>query len=216
MRKFNLFATTAIAILLVAALVVSQTNTASAAPEVQRVGLVVAYTEGQSITIVDRNGGQFTFELASPLKIVPPHRADMLAVGAYVTIIAPNNIPNGKHIAQGIVIHPQPPAGFPIPTNTLTPVPTETALPTETLTETPLPAETETETPLPTETENEPPLPTETETETPLPTEAMTEESPTPTPTNGEDLTTQADPERLIAAFFEWLISLLRSIPVGG
>ncbi|HXQ35392.1 MAG TPA: hypothetical protein VN843_15345, partial [Anaerolineales bacterium] len=81
-------------------------------PEVQRVGVVVAYSPGQSITIVDRRGNQYTFELASPLKIVPRHRADLLAPGAFVTIIAPNNVPGGKHIAVGIVIHPSIPPGF--------------------------------------------------------------------------------------------------------
>jgi hypothetical protein len=108
-------------------------------PEVQRVGLVVAYSPGQSITIADRQGNEFTFELVSPLKIVPAHRANLLGVGAFVTIIAPNNVPNGKHIAVGIVIHrgvpsgfagpsgpsggptPNPPTVFPPPDTTLTP-----------------------------------------------------------------------------------------------
>lgn len=57
--------------------------------DVQRMGLVVAYTADQSITIVDRDGAQSTFTLAPNLKIVPAHRANMLGVGAYVTIIAP-------------------------------------------------------------------------------------------------------------------------------
>src|SRR5512143_3687526 len=100
--------------------------------DVQRVGLVVAFTADQSITIMDRDGVQYTFTLAPNLKIVPPQRANMLGVGAYVTIIAPNNVPNGKSIATGIVIHPQPPASLPIPTFTFTPLPTDTPLPTHT------------------------------------------------------------------------------------
>ena len=112
-----------------------------------RVGLVIAYTPGDIITIMDRDGNQFTFTLAANLKIVPADRAAMLAPGAYVTIIAPNNVPNGKQIAVGIVIHPGVPNGFAKASSTSTAVPTqavatatETALPTipsiETLTPT--------------------------------------------------------------------------------
>jgi hypothetical protein len=90
----------------------SSENVVGLRPEVRRVGVVVAYSPGQSITIADRQGNEFTFELASLLKIVPAHRADLLAVGAFVTIIAPNNVPNGKHIAVGIVIHRGVPPGF--------------------------------------------------------------------------------------------------------
>lgn len=84
-------------------------------PEVEHVGIVFAYTPGQSITIVNRDGDPYTFALASPLKIVPPHRADLLGVGAYVTVIAPANEPNNKHTATGIVIHNGVPGNFPIP-----------------------------------------------------------------------------------------------------
>src|SRR6266498_1136857 len=75
------------------------------------VGTVTDYSAGQSITIADRLGNEFTFDLASPLKIVPSHRANQLGRGAYVTVIAPNNVPNGKHIAVGIVIHRGVPKG---------------------------------------------------------------------------------------------------------
>jgi len=86
---------------------------ASSKQDLRRVvGVVSDYTAGQSITIVDRQGNQFTFDLASPLKIVPAHRAHLLAPGVFVTIIAPNNVPGGKHIAVGIVIHPSVPRGF--------------------------------------------------------------------------------------------------------
>jgi hypothetical protein len=90
----------------------SSENVIRFAPEVRRVGVVVAYIPGQSITIADRQGNQFAFELASPLKIVPAHRANLLGPGAFVTIIAPNNVPNGKHIAVGIVIHRGVPPGL--------------------------------------------------------------------------------------------------------
>src|SRR5689334_21592319 len=123
MRKITLILVS----MLVAALAISMTNVQASPisdPEVQRVGLVVAYTEGQSITIMDKDGNQFTFTLASPLKIVPADRANMLGPGAYVTIIAPNNVPGGKMIATGIVIHPQPPSSFPISSVTSTAVST--------------------------------------------------------------------------------------------
>jgi hypothetical protein len=87
----------------------------SLAPEVERVGIVFAYTPGESITIVDREGDPYTFELASPLRIIPRHRANQLAPGTFVTVIAPANDPNNKQVATGIVIHPNTPAGFPIP-----------------------------------------------------------------------------------------------------
>jgi hypothetical protein len=87
-------------------------NVIQLSPQVQRVGVVVAYSPGQSITIADRQGNEFTFALDSPLRILPAHRAHLLGRGAFVTIIAPSNVPNGRHIAVGIVIHPSVPPGF--------------------------------------------------------------------------------------------------------
>src|SRR5258706_2326055 len=125
-------------------------NSGASAIEAQdntsRVGLVVAYKTGQSITIMDRDGNQLTFTLAADLKIVPANRVGMLHPGAYVTIIAPNNVPNGKQIAVGIVIHPGIPEGFPLPTQTTTPAPTDTLVTTATSVETPTSAETATST----------------------------------------------------------------------
>jgi hypothetical protein len=95
MKKLSLFLGVALVFTLLVNLTSAQASP-NLDPEVRRVGLVVAYTEGQSITIMDKDGNQFTFALASPLKIVPAHRANMLGVGAYVTIIAPNNVPGGK------------------------------------------------------------------------------------------------------------------------
>jgi hypothetical protein len=92
---------------------VSNANPNQSPSEVRRVGLVVAYSPGNSITIVDRRSNEFTFELDSPLRIVPRHRAHLLARGAFVTVIAPNDAPGGYHVAEGIVIHPNVPAGFP-------------------------------------------------------------------------------------------------------
>lgn len=106
-------------------------------PEVRRVGLVVAYHPGDTITIVDRQGNEFEFELASSLRIVPRHRAHLLAPGVFVTVIAPNNTPGGKHIAVGIVIHPGVPPGFPVPPTPSTPEPPTPPGPTEPPTEPP-------------------------------------------------------------------------------
>ena len=64
--------------------------------------------------------------LSSSLKILPPARTNLLAVGSFVTIIAPNSLSNGKQVAVGIVIHPQVPNGWKIPSLSSTPLPTET------------------------------------------------------------------------------------------
>lgn len=90
----------------------SGANAIQGTPEVRRVGIVVDYHPGQDITIADRHGTEFMFDIGSPLRIVPSHRAHLLGVGAFVTIIAPNNVPNGHHMAVGIVIHPSVPPGF--------------------------------------------------------------------------------------------------------
>lgn len=221
MKKLSLF-------LLIALVFASLANWTSAqaspdpGPEVQRVGFVVAYTANQSITIVDRDGDQFTFTLASNLKIVPPHRADLLQPGAYVTIIAPNNQPGGKWIATGIVIHPKPPSSFPIPTFTFTPVPTDTPLPTDTALPTETPTEVPTETAVVTETPTETMTATVTATETPTETPTGTLEVPTDTPTPTETTAvtvssqTQTETQSVVASFMEWLASLLRQILSSG
>lgn len=81
--------------------------------QVRRVGVVVEYTPGQSITIQDRNGSQFPYTLIPSPVILPPHRVDELKVGAYVTVVAPNNVPGGKQRAVQIVVHGNVPEGFP-------------------------------------------------------------------------------------------------------
>jgi hypothetical protein len=80
---------------------------------VENVGLVIAYTPGESITIVGRDGELETFTLASPLRIVPANRAGLLGPGAFVTVQAPSNDPNNRQTAVGIVIHPDRPRNFP-------------------------------------------------------------------------------------------------------
>ena len=196
MKKITLFV---LAVFVLAALANIASVSASPTADSGRVGLVTAYMPGESITIMDKNGDELTFELASDLKIVPKHRADMLAVGAYVTVVTPNNGENGKNIVVQIVIHPQAPAGFPIPTATATVVPPDTAAPTETVTETAVPSETATEVP----------------TETATVTETTTAEpgTPTATPTATEEIagtSTQADAEAAVTSFVNWLASFFR------
>jgi hypothetical protein len=73
---------------------------------VHRVGIVTAYTPGSSITIQAHDGNPYTFELADDLKILPKERADQLAVGSLVTIIAPRQPGSTDWVARGIVVHP--------------------------------------------------------------------------------------------------------------
>jgi hypothetical protein len=115
-----------------------------------RVGTVVAYLAGQSITIQDRQGNQFTFLLTASTKYLPKSRAASLGVGSYVTIIAPRKPHSGDTAptALGVVIHPHAPTSFP----TATPTSTSTSTATETLTSTSMPTDTPTETPTDTPT----------------------------------------------------------------
>jgi hypothetical protein len=113
---------------------------------VHRVGTVVSYTAGQSITIQDRKGNQSTFLLTANTKYLPNKRADSLGVGSYVTIIAPRDPKSSNTMltAIGVVIHPHAPTSF--PTATFTPTATSTSTPTET----PTPSPTDTPTEIPT------------------------------------------------------------------
>ncbi len=71
-----------------------------------RVGIVTAYTPGASITIQAHDGSPYTFALTGELKILPAERANQLAVGALVTIIAPRQPGSLNLTAAGIVVHP--------------------------------------------------------------------------------------------------------------
>ena len=74
--------------------------------KIHRVGIVTAYTPGASITIQDKDGNTFTFTITGEIKLLPPERADQLAVGSRVTIIAPRDPASGGVNVKGIVIHP--------------------------------------------------------------------------------------------------------------
>lgn len=71
-----------------------------------RVGIVTAYTLGASISIRAHDGNTYTFALSADTKILPAGRADQLAIGALVTIIAPRNPAVQGLTASGIVVHP--------------------------------------------------------------------------------------------------------------
>ena len=74
--------------------------------KIHRVGVVTEYTPGVSITIQDKDGNTFTFTLTAETKILPVERADELAVGSRVTVIAPRDPATGGVTATGIVVHP--------------------------------------------------------------------------------------------------------------
>lgn len=73
---------------------------------VHRVGIVSAYTPGESISILARDGQEYIFTLATEVRILPPELADTLAVGCKVTIIAPRDVTQLEPVAVAIVIHP--------------------------------------------------------------------------------------------------------------
>ena len=73
---------------------------------IHRVGMVIAYTPGASLTIQARDGGTTTFLITADTKILPAERASQLAVGVRVTVIAPRDVTGGALTAAGIVVNP--------------------------------------------------------------------------------------------------------------
>ncbi|MHB0965860.1 MAG: hypothetical protein ACYC36_05330 [Bellilinea sp.] len=149
---------------------------------IHRVGVVTAYTAGESITILARDGQEYTFELSETTKILPEERVDLLVVGAKVTIISRRDPTGGPLAAQGIVVHPaededDDEEGTPTATFTATPTSTPSFTPTATPTNTPTNTPTETPTETPTDTPTS--TPTDTPTDTPTNTPTFT---PTATP----------------------------------
>jgi hypothetical protein len=204
MRKMNTLWFTALALALVATLTLNQVNTA-AAQNVPPVGVVVDYVPGQSITIVDQAGSQQEYMLSSSLKILPPGRANLLAVGSFVTLIAPNSISSGKQVAVGIVIHSQVPNGWNTPSLFAAPLSTATSA---TFTATPTGTLLATETVTATSTATETPMNTVTSTNivAAAAVEAFTDTpAATATPLGGK---TAPDPN----SFIEWLRSLFRQV----
>jgi hypothetical protein len=205
MRTTKFLLTIALALALITGVAFTQISPAFAQNN-QPVGVVIDYVPGLSITIVDQRGDQNVFTLSTNLKILPPGRADSLAVGSFVTIIAPASISSGKQTAVGIVVHPQVPDGWNVPIVSPTAFATETANVTETYTPigtitagTVTPDATFTETPTVVETT------TVTETVTATPEGTITETpTATPTPASGTTGTN--------TSFVEWLRTILRQI----
>lgn len=74
--------------------------------KIHRVGIVTAYSPGESITIRAHDGIEYTFQLTADTKILPAERANQLAVGSLVTLIAPRDLTSTSPTAKGIVVHP--------------------------------------------------------------------------------------------------------------
>jgi len=74
--------------------------------KIHRVGIVIEYTANNSITIQDEHGNTYTFVIVGETKLLPAERAQTLAVGSRVTIIAPRAPATGGVTVKGIVIHP--------------------------------------------------------------------------------------------------------------
>jgi hypothetical protein len=129
------------------------------------------------------------------VKILPPPRANLLKVGSFVTIIAPASLGDGKQTAVGIVVHPQVPPGWKVPSLSATPVGTNTAI------ETAIASETPTGTLIATESATA----TGTVTETATPTAGGIMDTHTPTPQGGGSAATTT-------SLIDWLRSLLRQL----
>src|SRR6266498_889428 len=66
--------------------------------KIHRVGTVTAYTSGASISIQAKDGKTYTFTLSGDTKILPAKRVGQLAVGSFVTIIAPRDVAGGTAV----------------------------------------------------------------------------------------------------------------------
>ncbi len=97
---------------------------------IHHVGVVTEYVEGVSITIEATDGDLITFLIGEDFKILPEERADTLAAGQRVTIIARRDPTGGELTAQGVVIHPESTGTETAETETPeTPEPTDTPTP---------------------------------------------------------------------------------------
>lgn len=207
MRKTNIVLIIALALAMVASLALNRVNTVAAQGN-EPVGVVIAYTLGQNITIVDHEGVQHQYQLSSSLMILPPGRSNTLAVGSFVTVIAPASSGNGTPVAVGIVVHPHVPPGWNV---SISPTAVDTETPQATSTPTAVGTESETSTPtaVETSTPTETPIVGTTETATPTSTPVGTEtaaSTATATPTGGATtINTNAIVEWLRALFHQLL-----------
>ncbi len=111
MRKTDILVIIALTLAVLASFAMNPTSKAFA-QEVPAVGIVVAYTPGESITIVDQSGNQREYMISSSLKIDPPEAANSITVGSFVTVITPASLSKGKEMAVGLVVHLKIPADW--------------------------------------------------------------------------------------------------------
>lgn len=149
MRKAKIALAIALVLAAFAGIALNQVKEVSAQGDLP-VGMVVAYTPGVSITIIDQNGNQIEYALDAMLKIEPSGEEQNLKVGSFVTIIASASTSKGKQTAVGIVVHSEKellPSATPQIKNTAAPTnPPVTATPK--VSETPTPADINTATPV--------------------------------------------------------------------
>lgn len=164
----------AIAVLLVIGVLATEAFTTAnpmfVLPVGLKVGWVLNYQPGTSITIQDKFGNVSTFGLTADTRILPKPRAGQQMVGSLVTILARRDPTTHGWIAFGIVIHPLGTGRQPPPTPTATIMPSET--PTATMMATDTPTSTATDTATATSTDTATPTPTDTPTSTPTDTPA--------------------------------------------
>lgn len=157
----------AMAILLVIAVLATEAFTTAnplfVLPVGLKVGWVLNYQPGTSITIQDKFGNVSTFGLTATTRILPKPRAGQQMVGSLVTILAKRDPTTHGWIAFGIVIHPLGTGPQQPPTPSATIAPSETPTATMMPSDTPTATSTDTATPTPTDT------PTSTPTDTPAP-----------------------------------------------
>lgn len=183
MRQINIVVVMALGLFVFAGLTFHQVSNVSAQGD-SVYGVVVAYTPGVSITVVDQKGNQIEYTLDATVKIESPDGE--ITVGSVVTIIAPASLDKGKQKAVGVVVHPEKEL---LPSET--PRVKDTAVPTEVeMTRTPKVSET------PTPVDGFTVTPTGTSTATPDPS------------ANGKDdgKTAKENP------FIEWLRSLFQQV----
>lgn len=183
MRKINIVLVITLGLSVLAGLAFHQVSNVSAQGD-SLIGVVVAYTPGVSITVVDQKGNQTEYTLDAAVKIESPDGD--IKVGSIVTIIAPASLDKGKQKAVGIVVHPEKEL---LPSET--PRVKDTAVPTDIpVTKTPKVAET----------------PTPADAFTATPTGTLTETADTAAKAKDDGTAAKPNP------FIEWLRSLFRQV----
>lgn len=182
MRKLHFVLFVALVLALLTGLTLQQVSKVSAQGE-SSMGVVLAYTPGVSITIVDQDGNQIEYALDANVKIESSSSEKFITVGSVVTIIAPASLDKGKQKVVGIMVHPEKEL---LPSET--PRVKDTALPTDVpVTKTPKIGETPT-----------------------LVGEVTT--TPSATPVVSEDMKQDDGTTEKANPFIEWLRSLFQQV----